>query len=418
MELDVLLLGTDTTGKVIMEQTKTVVLSRHGAGIVSRYRFSPDDVLTLSLPGAAKEAEIRLLGQIGGEPGRYIYGVTFVDPDPHFWPMDFPEPEPFEPGSPPILFECSRCQARESIQQHEIEEDVYSVNGSLLRPCGACGTATHWKKAESNSLPDPSSVLPKPTQTSSAFKPDSPDRRAFSPSGAASSDGSPVRTSLTGAQVLPPASFSKSDLRLGAVSPAQSFEPGLLDAPATASSARSSSYSGVSTIPEFASMTEIQANTQTSEAQGSASVASTPTISAAIAVAVLPPLEPTAAAQASRIAPSAGTLFSSIPHGPSTRELDAQGRPVNKRRHVRIRVSFAACVRHPVHPDEVVECENVSKGGACFHSLRQYALDSTIEIAAPFSPGETALFVPGKIKRVEALSGGQVFRYGVEYIKP
>ena len=416
MELDVLLLGTDTTGKVIMEQTKTVVLSRHGAGIVSRYRFSPDDVLTLSLPGAAKEAEIRLLGQIGVEPGRYIYGVTFVDPDPHFWPMDFPEPESFEPGSPPMMLECSRCQARESIQQHEIEEDVYSVNGYLLRPCAVCGTATHWKKAESNSLPDPSSVSPKPAQTPSEFKPDNPDKREFSPVAVPSSNGSPVRTSLTGAQASPPTSFFKSDLRLPAASLAPSFEPGLGGAPATASSARSSSYSGSSAVREFASLSEIQANTQTSETQGSASVASTPTITTTIAVAVLPPLEP--AALASRSVPSAGTLFSSIPLGTSTRELDAQGRPVNKRRHLRIRVSFAACVRHPAHADELVECENVSKGGACFHSVRQYALDSTIEIAAPFSPGETALFVPAKIKRVEALSGGQVFRYGVEYIKP
>jgi hypothetical protein len=81
-------------------------------------------------------------------------------------------------------------------------------------------------------------------------------------------------------------------------------------------------------------------------------------------------------------------------------------------------VSFAACVRDPAHADEVVECENISKGGVCFHSLRKYALDSTIEIAAPFSPGEAALFVPAKVKRIEALSGGQVFRYGVEYIKP
>src|SRR4029077_1856578 len=66
------------------------------------------------------------------------------------------------------------------------------------------------------------------------------------------------------------------------------------------------------------------------------------------------------------------------------RELDASGRPINKRRHVRIRVSFSACVRHSAHADEVVECENVSKGGVCFHSLQLYELDSLIEVAAPY----------------------------------
>jgi hypothetical protein len=103
------------------------------------------------------------------------------------------------------------------------------------------------------------------------------------------------------------------------------------------------------------------------------------------------------------------------PREAPARELDGNGRPVNKRRNVRIRASFSACARHPAHADEIVECENVSKGGVCFHSLQQYPLDSFIEIAAPFSPGEAALFVPAQIKRVEPLSGGLVFRYGVEY---
>jgi hypothetical protein len=125
-EIAIVLLGTDTTGKMLSEETKTVVLSRHGAGVVSRYRFSPDELLTLRLPDSAKEAEIRLVGQIGGEPGRYIYGVAFVDRDPHFWPMEFPKPESFESVSLQFLLECSLGQARQNVEQHEIE-------GRLLR---------------------------------------------------------------------------------------------------------------------------------------------------------------------------------------------------------------------------------------------------------------------------------------------
>jgi len=81
------------------------------------------------------------------------------------------------------------------------------------------------------------------------------------------------------------------------------------------------------------------------------------------------------------------------------------------------RVNFSARVRQAGHTDEIVECENVSKGGLCFHSLQKYALNSLMEIAAPYSPGEAALFVHAKIKRIEALSGGLVFRYGLEYMK-
>src|SRR5580698_8987346 len=110
-EIPIVLLGTDATGKVFSEETNTVVLSRHGAGVVTRYRFSPDELLTLRLAGSDREAAVRLVGQIGGEPGRYVYGVTFVDPDPHFWPMEFPPPEAFESASLSVVLECSLCQA-------------------------------------------------------------------------------------------------------------------------------------------------------------------------------------------------------------------------------------------------------------------------------------------------------------------
>jgi hypothetical protein len=352
-EIAIVLLGTNTTGKVFSENTKTVVLSRHGAGIISRYRFSPDERLTLRLPDSAQEAEIRLVGQIGGEPGRYIYGVAFVDPNPNFWPMEFPPPESFESAGSFIVLECSRCQARQNVKQHEIEEDVYSVNEYILRYCAECGTSTPWKKSEGK-VPS----------------------------------------------VGPPPSASKPPLHAPAPSFAMSFEPALAESRAPASAEPVSSYSGTSTISEFASLSDLRL----ADIPASSAVAS--------ATAVLQAPEPTTAPAAGQTARP--TVKS---HDVRARELDASGRPINKRRHVRIRVSFSACVRHSAHADEVVECENVSKGGVCFHSLRQYKLDSLIEVAAPYSPGETALFVPARIRRVEALSGGQVFRYGVEYIK-
>lgn len=359
-EIPIVLLGTDATGKVFSEETNTVVLSRHGAGVVTRYRFSPDELLTLRLSGTAKEAAIRLVGQIGGEPGRYVYGVTFVDPDPDFWPMDFPPPDPFEPASQQIALECSMCQTRVDIEQGDIEEDVYAVNGNILRYCDDCGTSTPWKKAEGEVLPGPLARPAKPNFNT---------------------------PSLTSAP-------KTSKPTLGTHASAESFEP-VLDESRTPGSIEPSSYSASSATSEFASLSDIQSSTVV-----------------ASATAVLQVPEPLSAPPSTKVAHPVAKL-QDIP----VREMDRNGRPVNKRRNVRIRVSFSACVRHPAHADEVVECENVSKGGVCFHSLQQYPLDSFIEIAAPFSPGETALFVPAQIKRVEPLSGGLVFRYGVEYTK-
>jgi hypothetical protein len=359
-ELAIVLLGTDATGKVFSEETITVVLSRHGAGVVTRYRFSPDERLTLRLPSSAKEAEIRLVGQIGGEPGRYVYGVTFVDPNPDFWPMEFPPPDPFEQVNQRIALECSMCQTRAEMEQGDIEEDVYSATGNILRHCAECGTSTPWKKATGESLPAPAIALAKP------------------PSNLPSPSLAP-----TASKAIPEAPTLE-----------ESFEP-VLGASYTPGSDTSSSYSASSATSEFASLSDIQISRATTSA-----------------TAVLPVPAPVTAPPSTKVALPAVKL-QDVP----ARVLDANGKRVNQRRNVRIRVSFSACVRHAAHADEVVECENVSKGGVCFHSLQQYPLDSLIEVAAPFSPGETALFVPAKIKRVEALSGGLVFRYGVEYTK-
>jgi hypothetical protein len=362
-ELPIVLLGTDATGKVFSEETNTVVLSRHGAGVVTRYRFSPDELLTLRLPGTAKEAAIRLVGQIGGEPGRYVYGVTFVDPDPDFWPMEFPPPDPFEPASRQIALECSMCHTCVDIEQGDIEEDVYAVNGNILRYCDECGTSTPWKKAVGEVLPGPLARPAKPNLNSPPYSP----------------------APKTSKPTFPPLETHAS---------AESFEP-VLDESRTSGSIGPSSYSVSSATSEFASLSDIQSSTVV-----------------ASATAVLQAPEPVTAPPATKAAHQVAKL-QDVP----ARQLDSNGRPVNKRRNVRIRVSFSACVRHPAHADEVVECENVSKGGVCFHSLQQYPLDSFIEVAAPFSPGEAALFVPGQIKRVEPLSGGLIFRYGVEYTK-
>jgi PilZ domain len=350
-ELAIVLLGTDATGKVFSEETITVVLSRHGAGVVTRYRFSPDERLTLRLPSSAKEAEIRLVGQIGGEPGRYVYGVTFVDPNPDFWPLEFPPPDPFEPASQQIAFECSMCPTREEIEQGDIEEDVYSVTGNILRYCEECGTSTPWKKAEAEGLPAQSARPAKPNLNLPSLTPTRKTSMAVPDSPALEESFEPILS--------------------------DSFIPGS-DAP--------SSYSASSATSEFASLSDIQYS---------------PSVTSITAVLAAP--MPVTALPSTKVA---------LP-----RSLDAKGKRVNMRQHVRITVSFSACVRHATHADEVVECENVSKGGVCFHSLQQYPLDSLIEVAAPFSPGETALFVPAKIKRVETLSGGLVFRYGVEYTK-
>lgn len=343
-ELPILLLGADASGKVVAEQTKTVVLSRHGAGVVSRYKFAPDEVLTLRLAGSSREAEVRLVGQIGGDPGCYVYGLTFVDPDINFWPMDFPPPEPFAANSRRVTLECSFCQARQTVEPDDIEEDVYSVNGNVLRYCERCGSSTPWTKARGETIsPDPPRP-PMPASPRGNFAPAPPRVRSGS--------GLPVSPSAASA----PAPGIGSEPTLPSESPSPAYSAAAID-----------------TLPGAATDFSLEI--------------------------AAPDQEPAA----SDVAPA--------PPAP-----DANGRRVNRRKHVRVRVAFHACVRQGESGDDLVECQNVSKGGLCFQSRRDYALDSVIEVAAPYSPGEPALFVPAKIMRCERLGDSELFRYGVAYI--
>jgi hypothetical protein len=95
-------------------------------------------------------------------------------------------------------------------------------------------------------------------------------------------------------------------------------------------------------------------------------------------------------------------------------ELEEQFLPA--RTDPRIKSRLVACIRHRGHDEEAV-CENLSEGGVSFRSRTQYAKGSQVEIAVPFRPGITAVFVPGRIVFSVPVRGAGLFRHGVAYLK-
>jgi hypothetical protein len=318
-QVAIALIGSDIEGRVFSERTKTVVLSRHGAGIVSEYKLSSEQELVIRNEESHREVEARVVGQIGSDGQKYIYGVAFLDTKSNFWGVDFPELSETERQAAKTLLECSNCRARETADHSDLASDVMAINESIVRYCQRCGSSTLWKQA-------------------------------------APGDGS------TGGSDDLPAAATSDSASLGAAE-------------------RPSTFAGPGWMP-----TESHPPVATVERDG------------------------TRFADTDPPAPEGAAPFThqSVV---STKERE------NRRKHARTRVNFKACVRRAGMDNDVVACEDMSRGGLRFKSKRQYFDKALIEVAVPYSPGDQAIFVPAQVVYVQELPEQKLYRCGVMYLR-
>ena len=89
----------------------------------------------------------------------------------------------------------------------------------------------------------------------------------------------------------------------------------------------------------------------------------------------------------------------------------------NDRKYLRVRMKLKACIRHAELGEEVVDCDDVSRGGISFTSSKQYARDTLIEAAVPYLSGQANIFTRARIANLRTLPGSDgLFKYGVCYI--
>ena len=315
-------------GRVFSERTKTVLLSRHGAGIQSTYKLSAEQELVIRSEVSHKEAEARVVGQIGADGDIYIYGIAFLDTKLNFWGIDFPDLSEAEKRAIQTLLECGNCRVREMADHSDLASDVMAVNKGIVRYCKNCGSSTLWRLAATGSAPSEDAA----GEPGALGLPDAPH---------------PWR-----AAERPGAAQEKTSAFAGAAwmeTPTPALEPSTTLEPVTAQP-------------------------------------STPDVAHAPAAA------------------SSGA-------GVATKERE------NRRKHPRTRVNFKACVRRPNLQDDIVACEDMSRGGLRFKSRHKYSEKTLIEVAVPYSPGDQAIFVPAQIVYVQELPEQKFYRCGVMYLR-
>jgi hypothetical protein len=359
-QIAITLIGSDMEGRVFSERTKTVVLSRHGAGIISSYKLSPEQELVIRSEESRKEIEARVVGQIGSDGNTHIYGIAFLDRATNFWGIDFPDLSETEKRASQTLLECSSCHARETADHSDLAGDVMAINESIVRYCQKCGSSTLWKQPVPGSLPASNSQPPKNTPAEHVV-----------PSGAGFGEDA-LDLSLRAEPPLPPGSWREGKRPSGAAGPPSAFRGAAWTKPDA-------------TAPTLDPITPAVANRK-----------------ASVAPASVPADMPTAKSPAA-----------SVPDARAAAVLKEQE---NRRKYGRTRVTLKACVRRPGSPDDVVACEDISRGGLRFKSARKYLQKMLIDVAVPYSPGDQALFVPAQIAYVQALPEQKMYRCGVTYL--
>jgi PilZ domain len=96
-------------------------------------------------------------------------------------------------------------------------------------------------------------------------------------------------------------------------------------------------------------------------------------------------------------------------------EESGTGAGLGRRKEKRAAMKVAACIREN-RREEVVECEDVSRGGFRFKSRGQYPAGMPIEAAVPYAKNSVNIFVAARIAYQQGLSEGY-YRHGVAYIK-
>jgi hypothetical protein len=147
LELEVVISGADAVGQEFVEETRTLVLTRHGAKIVSARNLVPDQVVLIQCRKTGRESDARVVGQIRQDAEGNYYGVELLDLGVNLWDIEFPPLAESDLAVGRVLLECPRCHRQEVTYLDVLAMEVLLAEERLSRRCPRCNDTTLWGRA-------------------------------------------------------------------------------------------------------------------------------------------------------------------------------------------------------------------------------------------------------------------------------
>ncbi len=160
LELAVTITGTDEKGRGFKEDTRTLVVSRGGAKIVSRHALAPQQKLQIRCLKTGHEADLRVVGPIGGDEEGTYYGVALLNAGADFWGINFPLLDSTVKAASRLLLECTRCQSQAVAHLDVFELEVLLANECLMRSCPKCADMSLWMPPGTTPRPSSGDAAP------------------------------------------------------------------------------------------------------------------------------------------------------------------------------------------------------------------------------------------------------------------
>lgn len=99
LQIPIIVMTESVEHEHMEEETQTVVVNAHGGLLKLRMEVLPAQPVVLKHPYSGAEAKARVV-RVENPPGGFMaVAFEFLEPSPHFWPVEFPPSDWAEAGA-------------------------------------------------------------------------------------------------------------------------------------------------------------------------------------------------------------------------------------------------------------------------------------------------------------------------------